>query len=88
MSLWSLGGKISEDYWSASLKMLSDLKFLENLKTFDKDNIPVATMKRIREKYSFLFFSHLFFYILKLFNYFLTFLFIGTFLIVILIQIK
>lgn len=45
-----LGGKISEDYWSASLKMLSDLKFLENLKTFDKDNIPVATMKRIREK--------------------------------------
>lgn len=31
--------------------MLSDLKFLENLKTFDKDNIPVGTMKRIREKY-------------------------------------
>lgn len=49
--LWNLGGKIIEDYWSASLKMLSDLKFLENLKTFDKDNIPVLTMKRIREKY-------------------------------------
>lgn len=31
--------------------MLSDLKFLENLKTFDKDNIPPAIMKRIREKY-------------------------------------
>lgn len=44
------GGKIIEDYWTASLKMLSDLKFLESLKTFDKDNIPVATMKRIRER--------------------------------------
>lgn len=43
-------GKVTEDYWSASLKMLSDLKFLDNLKTFDKDNIPVAIMKRIREK--------------------------------------
>lgn len=31
--------------------MLSDLKFLESLKTFDKDNIPPAIMKRIREKY-------------------------------------
>lgn len=31
--------------------MLSDLKFLESLKTFDKDNIPVPLMKRIREKY-------------------------------------
>lgn len=50
MRLFFPGGKISEDYWGASLKMLSDLKFLENLKTFDKDNIPVATMKRIREK--------------------------------------
>lgn len=31
--------------------MLSDLKFLDNLKSFDKDNIPTPTMKRIREKY-------------------------------------
>lgn len=44
-------GKIHDDYWSASLKMLSDLKFLDNLKSFDKDNIPTPTMKRIREKY-------------------------------------
>ena len=43
-------GKIVEDFWAPSLKMLSDLKFLDNLKSFDKDNIPVATMKRIREK--------------------------------------
>lgn len=46
-----IGGRVSEDYWSASLKMLSDLKLLESLKTFDKDNIPPAIMKRIREKY-------------------------------------
>lgn len=31
--------------------MLSDLKFLDNLKSFDKDNIPGPTMKRIRERY-------------------------------------
>ena len=31
--------------------MLGDLKFLENLKEFDKDNIPAAVMKKIREKY-------------------------------------
>lgn len=49
---FKLGGKITDDYWGASLKMLSDLKFLDNLKSFDKDNIPVPTMKRIREKYS------------------------------------
>lgn len=44
-------GKVIEDYWGPSLKMLSDLKFLDNLKSFDKDNIPGPTMKRIREKY-------------------------------------
>lgn len=44
------GGKVHDDYWSASLKMLSDLKFLDNLKSFNKDNIPTPTMKRIREK--------------------------------------
>lgn len=31
--------------------MLSDLKFLDNLKSFDKDNIPAPTIKRIRDKY-------------------------------------
>lgn len=43
-------GKMVEDYWGASLKMLGDMKFLEHLKTFDKDNIPVAIMKKVREK--------------------------------------
>ena len=31
--------------------MLGDIKFLESLKTYDKDNIPQGIMKKIREKY-------------------------------------
>ena len=31
--------------------MLGDLKFLESLKEYDKDNIPVAIMQKIRSKY-------------------------------------
>lgn len=46
------GGKITEDYWGPSMKMLNDMKFLDNLKNFDKDNIPGPIMKRIREKYT------------------------------------
>ncbi|XP_075164298.1 dynein heavy chain 3, axonemal [Haematobia irritans] len=44
-------GRIIEDYWAASLRMVSDMKFLESLKSFDKDNIPPPIIKRIREKY-------------------------------------
>ncbi|NXH72361.1 DYH3 protein, partial [Hydrobates tethys] len=44
-------GKMLEDYWGPSRKILGDLKFLESLKTYDKDNIPPATMKRIRERF-------------------------------------
>ncbi|KAH0631920.1 hypothetical protein JD844_019823 [Phrynosoma platyrhinos] len=44
-------GKMIEDYWGSSKKVLGDLKFLEGLKTYDKDNIPHAIMKRIREKF-------------------------------------
>uniref|UniRef100_A0A803TCL5 Dynein axonemal heavy chain 3 n=1 Tax=Anolis carolinensis TaxID=28377 RepID=A0A803TCL5_ANOCA len=40
-----------KDYWGSSKKVLGDLKFLEGLKTYDKDNIPPAVMKRIREKF-------------------------------------
>lgn len=40
-----------EDYWGPSKKLLADLKFLESLKTFDKDNIPAANIKKIREKF-------------------------------------
>ncbi|XP_015509159.2 dynein axonemal heavy chain 3 isoform X1 [Neodiprion lecontei] len=44
-------GGIVDDYWAASIKMLGDMKFLESLKTFNKDNIPTANIKKIREKY-------------------------------------
>ena len=40
----STGRKI-EDYWGPSKKMLGDMKFLESLLTFDKDNIPPANIK-------------------------------------------
>ncbi|KAI9588144.1 hypothetical protein GQX74_003990 [Glossina fuscipes] len=44
-------GRMVEDYWAVSLRMVSDMKFLESLKTFDKDNIPPLIMKKIRERY-------------------------------------
>ncbi|CAI9716307.1 dynein heavy chain 3, axonemal-like isoform X2 [Octopus vulgaris] len=44
-------GKIVEDYWAASKKMLSDMKFLDSLRDYDKDNIPPAIINKIREKY-------------------------------------
>ncbi|CAG7826241.1 unnamed protein product, partial [Allacma fusca] len=44
-------GKQFEDFWGPSMKMLGDLKFLEGLKEYDKDNIPPQVMKRIREKF-------------------------------------
>lgn len=44
-------GKMIEDYWGPSRKILGDLKFLESLKMYDKDNIPPAVMKRIRERF-------------------------------------
>ncbi|XP_032896217.1 dynein heavy chain 3, axonemal isoform X1 [Amblyraja radiata] len=44
-------GKMIEDYWGPSKKILGDLKFLESLKTYDKDNIPPTVMKRIRERF-------------------------------------
>ncbi|KAM7373014.1 hypothetical protein PAMP_007900 [Pampus punctatissimus] len=44
-------GKMIEDFWGPSKKLLGDLKFLENLKTYDKDNIPALYIKKIREKF-------------------------------------
>ncbi|XP_026815944.1 dynein heavy chain 7, axonemal-like [Rhopalosiphum maidis] len=44
-------GKMVEDYWGPSKKLLNDMKFLEHLINFDKDNIPSAVMKVINEKY-------------------------------------
>lgn len=44
-------GRMVEDFWAPSVKLLGDMKFLENLKTYDKDNIPTAVMRKIRERY-------------------------------------
>ncbi|CAH1790213.1 unnamed protein product [Owenia fusiformis] len=44
-------GKKIEDYWGPAKRMLGDMKFLEGLRDYDKDNIPVAYMKVIRSKY-------------------------------------
>ena len=44
-------GRMVEDFWGPSQKMLGDLKFLESLKVYDKDNIPAAIIKKIREKW-------------------------------------
>lgn len=40
-----------EDYWKAALRMLSDVKFLDSLLNFDKDNIPVKVIETIRKEY-------------------------------------
>lgn len=45
-------GKMVEDFWGASKKLLGDLKFLDSLKSYDKDNIPPAIIKKIRDKYT------------------------------------
>ncbi|XP_008419893.1 dynein heavy chain 3, axonemal isoform X1 [Poecilia reticulata] len=44
-------GKMIEDYWGPSKKLLSDLKFLDNLKSYDKDNISPLHIKKIRDKF-------------------------------------
>lgn len=43
-------GRMIEDFWGPSIKMLTDLKFLENLKQYNKDSIPPPIMKRIRDR--------------------------------------
>ena len=43
-------GKMVDNYWQAAQKILGDLRFLDLLRSYDKDNIPVHVMKRIREK--------------------------------------
>lgn len=43
-------GKMIEDYWGTSQKMLGDMKFLDYLRNYDKDNISPVVMKKIREK--------------------------------------
>ncbi|XP_021921863.1 dynein heavy chain 7, axonemal isoform X5 [Zootermopsis nevadensis] len=38
-------GRMLEDYWASSKRMLGDTKFLDSLIEYDKDNIPPAIMK-------------------------------------------
>ncbi|XP_078701931.1 dynein axonemal heavy chain 7-like isoform X3 [Branchiostoma floridae x Branchiostoma belcheri] len=44
-------GKKIEDFWGPSKRVLGDMKFLQGLMDYDKDNIPPAIMKIIRTKY-------------------------------------
>ncbi|XP_075883238.1 dynein axonemal heavy chain 12 isoform X2 [Nelusetta ayraudi] len=44
-------GKKVLDYWGPSKKLLGDLNFLKDLKEYDKDNIPVPVMQKIRAEY-------------------------------------
>eukprot|EP00105_Crassostrea_gigas_P043640 XP_019927788.1 PREDICTED: dynein heavy chain 12, axonemal isoform X3 [Crassostrea gigas] len=39
------------DYWGPSKKLLGDMSFLSMLKEYDKDNIPVHVMQKIRKEY-------------------------------------
>ncbi|OCT58631.1 dynein heavy chain 12, axonemal [Xenopus laevis] len=39
------------DYWGPSKKLLGDMNFLRDLREYDKDNIPVAVMQKIRSEY-------------------------------------
>ncbi|XP_049921653.1 dynein axonemal heavy chain 12 [Epinephelus moara] len=44
-------GKKVLDYWGPSKKLLGDMNFLRDLKEYDKDNIPVSVMQKIRNEY-------------------------------------
>uniref|UniRef100_T1JEJ0 Dynein axonemal heavy chain 7 n=1 Tax=Strigamia maritima TaxID=126957 RepID=T1JEJ0_STRMM len=44
-------GKMIEDYWGPSKRLLGDMKFLENLLAFDKDNISSRAIRMIRHNY-------------------------------------
>ncbi|XP_067140193.1 dynein axonemal heavy chain 7 isoform X4 [Centruroides vittatus] len=44
-------GQTTEDYWGPSKKFLADMKCLEHLQNYDKDNIPLKAIKTIRENY-------------------------------------
>ena len=43
-------GKMIEDFWGPSMKLIGEIKFLDTLKAYSKDNISPVIMKRIRDK--------------------------------------
>ena len=44
-------GKKMDDFWKPSQKLLGDMKFLQSLKDYDKDNVAPAYVKKIRATY-------------------------------------
>lgn len=44
-------GKMVLDYWTPSQKVLSDMKFLDHLRDYDKDNIPTHIIHEIKTVY-------------------------------------
>ena len=45
------GGKMIDDYWGPSKRLLGDQRFASDLAAFEKDDISPKTMKLLREKY-------------------------------------
>lgn len=41
-------GKMVDDYWEASKKMLMESDFLQSLRDFDRDNIPAKIIEKIK----------------------------------------
>ena len=41
-------GKVTYDYWKASLKLVSDFHFLKRLLNYDKDNIPLEVIEKVK----------------------------------------
>ncbi|CAH8492971.1 unnamed protein product, partial [Dicrocoelium dendriticum] len=44
-------GRMVEEFWGPSLKLLGDIKFLDRLRNYNIDHIPAPVMKRIRDSY-------------------------------------
>nr|DBA34563.1 TPA: hypothetical protein GDO54_002113 [Pyxicephalus adspersus] len=44
-------GRKIEDFWGPAKRVLGDMKFLQSLHEYDKDNIPPAYMRIIRKQY-------------------------------------
>jgi dynein heavy chain len=44
-------GKMIDDYWAPSVKLLGDSHFLQSLKAYDKDNIDPIVIANIRKKF-------------------------------------
>ena len=40
-----------EDYWGPAKRLLGDMKFLERLKKYDRDNVPPKIIDVIRKKF-------------------------------------